>query len=97
MSANDQAVADLDALEVAGLEAFRQASTPAAVEAARIEFLGQKQGKVKTAQERLKSLPKEAKRDYGQRFNAVKTALEEAWEASRSRVERPAARRAGSM
>jgi phenylalanyl-tRNA synthetase alpha chain len=85
------AIAELEALEAAGLDAFRQAATSAAVEAARIEFLGLKQGKVKAAQERLKALPKEARREYGQRFNAVKSALEAVWEGARARVERPSA------
>ena len=50
------ALADLDALESAGLAALPQAAAPAAVEAVRIEFLGLKQGRVKAAQERLKTL-----------------------------------------
>ena len=59
MNANDplsDALADLDAMRAAGLAAFEKAATPEAVEAARVEFLGQKQGRVKAAQERLKSL-----------------------------------------
>jgi phenylalanyl-tRNA synthetase alpha chain len=91
MNPTDAAIADLDALEARGLDAFRAAADAAAVEAARIEYLGQKQGKLKAAQERLKSLPNEAKRAYGQRFNAAKAALEAAWEDARARVERPAA------
>src|SRR4051794_37920947 len=91
MSSNDDplalALADLDALESAGLAAFQQAGAPEAVEAARIEFLGQKQGRVKAAQERLKALEPSARRGYGQRFNAVKQALEAAWEAARTRLE----------
>lgn len=86
----------LDHLEAEGLSAFRTASDPASVEQARVEFLGQKQGKVRAAQERLKSLPKEAKRPYGQRFNAVKQALESACESAKARVERPRAE-AGSI
>ena len=84
------ALADLDALEAAGLGAFGQARDADAVEAARIEFLGQKQGKVKAAQERLKSLEPAAKRAYGQRFNAVKQALEAACDAAKVRAARPA-------
>lgn len=84
-----EALTDLGALEAAGLVAFRQAGTAEAVEAARIEFLGQKQGRVKAAQERLKALKPSARRGYGQRFNAVKQALEAAWEAARTRVDRP--------
>ena len=54
------------------------ASSPEAVEAARIEFLGQKQGKLKAAQERLRYLDPAGKRVYGQRFNGVKQSLEAA-------------------
>jgi phenylalanyl-tRNA synthetase alpha chain len=89
------ALADLEQLEAEGRAAFAAATTAAEVEAARIAFLGQKQGRVKAAQERLKALPNEAKRGYGQRFNAAKAALEAAWEASQARVARPAAAVAG--
>ena len=82
-------IADLDALEAAGLAAFRDAHDLAGVEAARIEYLGQKQGKIKSAQERLKTIPSDSKRLYGQRFNAVKSTLEAAFEAAKARVERP--------
>ena len=77
-------LAALDALEAAGLAAFREAGARPRSRPLAIEFLGQKQGKIKAAQERLKSIPNEAKRAYGQRFNAVKTALEAACESARS-------------
>lgn len=83
------AIAALEALETSGLAAFQAALTPSDVEAARIDFLGLKQGKVKAAQERLKTLEPSSKRDYGQRFNAVKKALENAFEAAKTRVEQP--------
>jgi phenylalanyl-tRNA synthetase alpha chain len=91
MNPTDEAIADLDTLEAQGRQAFQDAATAAAVEAARIAFLGQKQGRLRAAQERLKTLPPEGKRAYGQRFNGVKAALEAAWEAARARVERPVA------
>jgi phenylalanyl-tRNA synthetase alpha chain len=100
MSATDSlrdALTDLDALEAAGLAVFRQAETAEAVEAARIEFLGQKQGRVKAAQERLKALEPAARRGYGQRFNAVKQALEAAWDAAKTRAERPASAPRGGI
>ena len=78
------ALAELDELQSAGLAAFRRAETAETVEAARIEFLGQKQGRVKAAQERLKTLDPAAKRAYGQRFNAVKQAIESAWDEAKS-------------
>ncbi|SIO66787.1 phenylalanyl-tRNA synthetase, alpha subunit [Singulisphaera sp. GP187] len=88
---NSQALADLDSLESAGLAAFGQVESAEGVEEARIEFLGQKQGRLKAAQERLKTLEPAAKRGYGQRFNAVKQALEAACDQAKIRLERPAA------
>lgn len=85
------AIADLEALESAGLDAFRRAETPDQVESARIEYLGQKQGKIRAAQERLKTLDPSSRRAYGQRFNGVKASLEAAWESARERVARPSA------
>jgi phenylalanyl-tRNA synthetase alpha chain len=90
------AIADLEVLEAEGLAAFGQAASPAAVERARVEYLGQKQGRIKAAQERLRALPPAAKRAYGQRFNAVKAALEGAMAAAQARAERPATA-AGSL
>jgi phenylalanyl-tRNA synthetase alpha chain len=84
------ALAELDALRDAGLAAFVKSPTPEQVEAARVEYLGQKQGRVKAAQERLKSLEASSRKAYGQRFNAVKGELEAAFEAARARVERRA-------
>lgn len=86
----DPALRELDSLQATGLTAFESAATSDAVEAARIEYLGQKQGRLKVAQERLKTLPPGDKRVYGQRFNGVKQALEAAFEAARSRLARGA-------
>jgi phenylalanyl-tRNA synthetase alpha chain len=79
-------LSDLEKLLTAGLAAFESASTAEAVEAARVEYLGQKQGRMKTAQERLRSLEPEGKRVYGQRFNAAKIELEAAFAVAKSRV-----------
>jgi phenylalanyl-tRNA synthetase alpha chain len=85
----DSALSDLDTLQAEGEAAFARAQDSEAIEAARIEFLGQKQGRVKSAQERLKSLEPAARKPYGQRFNAAKQALEAAFEAAKARVDRP--------
>jgi phenylalanyl-tRNA synthetase alpha chain len=79
-------LADLDALLSSGLKAFQSASIAETVEAARIEFLGQKQGRLKAAQERLKSLEPADRRAYGQKFNEIKAKLEEAFQAAKARV-----------
>ena len=60
-----EATADLESLEAAGLAAFREAATADAVEDARIEFLGQKQGRVRAAQERLARLGQDAHAERG--------------------------------
>lgn len=91
------ALADLDALEAAGLGAFRAARDADALEAARIEYLGQKQGRLKAAQERLKTLEPAGKRAYGQRFNAVKQTLESALEGAKAALERPAGPAEGGL
>ena len=87
-NALSHALADLDALLAAGLAAFGKATTPEEVEATRVEYLGQKHGRVKAAQERLKSLEPASRREYGQRFNAAKAQLETTLDAAKSRVER---------
>ncbi len=98
MTPNDSlsvALADLEALLAAGLTAFESARDAEVVEGARIEFLGQKQGRLKLAQERLKTLEPSSRKSYGLKFNATKSALETAFEAARSRLERRAAAQSG--
>ncbi len=85
------ALRELESLEQLGTAALVAASSPEALEAARIEFLGQKQGKVKVAQERLRTLDPAGKRLYGQRFNGVKQVLEASLCAARLRLERRSA------
>ncbi|MGO9470915.1 MAG: phenylalanine--tRNA ligase subunit alpha [Isosphaeraceae bacterium] len=82
---------DLDALRTTGLGAFESATTPEAVEAARVEYLGQKQGRLKGAQERLKSLAPADRREYGQKFNVIKATLETAFQAAKARLQQRAA------
>ena len=79
MNLTEDLFAQLARLETEGLQAFQQASSLEIAETARIEFLGAKNGRLNTAKDALKSLPPESKRDYGQRFNLVKSALESAW------------------
>ncbi len=82
----ESALADLEALRASGRSALAQAQDSAALEAARVEHLGLKQGRLKTAQERLKSLEPAARRDYGRAFNEVKAELEQALEDARNRL-----------
>ena len=86
----ETALLELDELQAGAVRTFEAAASPDEVEAARVEYLGQKQGRLKAAQERLRSLPNEVKKAYGQRFNGVKQALEAAFDSARARVERRA-------
>ena len=89
----EASIAEIETLEATGLEAFTKADHPAALEAARVLFLGQKQGRLKLAQENsragFKVWSADLKREYGRRFNALKQALEEACELARLRLESP--------
>ena len=85
MNSTADLFAQLSSLASEGLRAFRSAATPEAAEAARIEYLGAKNGRLNGAKDALKALPPEAKRDYGRQFNETKAALEAAWVEARDR------------
>jgi phenylalanyl-tRNA synthetase alpha chain len=69
-------IAAADALEREGLAALASATTPAALEEARVAYLGDARGKLKDIQSALRGIPKEDKPAAGKRFNALKVALE---------------------
>jgi phenylalanyl-tRNA synthetase alpha chain len=75
-------LSDLDALEGAARTAFGAAGDAAALEAARIEYLGAKAGRVKDAQQGLGKVDKADKPAAGKRFNEVKQAVEAAFTAA---------------
>jgi phenylalanyl-tRNA synthetase alpha chain len=77
---------ELESLEVAGKAAFEQAADPAAVEAARVEYLGAKSGRIKTVQKDLGAVPPSDKPAAGRRFNEVKNALEVALSTAQERL-----------
>ena len=80
-------LAELEALLAEAENAFAGADDAAALEAARIEFLGAKSGRVKNVQKGLGSVAKEDKPAAGKRFNEVKEALDTAFLAARERVQ----------
>jgi phenylalanyl-tRNA synthetase alpha chain len=61
-----------------GLAAFSSATDPDSLEAARIAFLGDRQGRVKALQEALRGISKEDKPAAGKRFNETRSRLEAA-------------------
>jgi phenylalanyl-tRNA synthetase alpha chain len=79
-------VAELDSLAVAAQAAFDAAANQAAIEAARVEFLGAKSGRLKTAQKGLGSVAGPDKPAAGKRFNEVKQLLEAGLAAAQARL-----------
>jgi phenylalanyl-tRNA synthetase alpha chain len=83
---------DIERLRAEATAAFEQASTAGDLEAARIQFLGDRSGQLKGIQQALGALPKEDKPAAGRAFNDVKLALTTAYESrlrdvARGRVE----------
>ena len=78
-------IAQLDALERDAQAAFQQADAES-LEAARIEFLGAKSGRLREVQKGLSGVDKADKPAAGKRFNDVKSALEAAFELAKARL-----------
>ena len=79
-------LAELEQLSGAALAAFQAAGDVAALEAARIEFLGMKSGRLKAAQKGFGAVDKADKPQAGQRFNQLKQQIEAALETAQARV-----------
>jgi phenylalanyl-tRNA synthetase alpha chain len=79
-------LAELDSLQNDAAKAFSAAVDTAALEEARIEFLGAKSGRLKAIQKGLGSVGKEDKPAAGKRFNEVKQAIEAAFEEAQQRL-----------
>ena len=80
-------IAELDALASAAAQTFASAADAAALEAARVEFLGAKSGKLKDAQKGLGTVGKDDKPAAGKRFNEVKQAIEAAFAEAQTRLD----------
>jgi phenylalanyl-tRNA synthetase alpha chain len=72
-----QFIAQIDEVEREGVSAFQSAADADALEAARITWLGDRQGRMKQVQEALRAIPKEEKPAAGKRFNEVRGRLEQ--------------------
>ena len=79
-------VGELDELATAALAAFVAAQTADELEAARVEYLGQKSGRLRSAQKGLGTVDKADKPAAGKKFNDVKNAIEAAFEAAKERL-----------
>lgn len=88
-------LATLDAIQSQALAELSAAADPAALEAWRIAYLGAK-GRLKAVMPMLKDVPAADKPAVGQRLNAVKAALEDAFKARQAALAAgPAAARPG--
>ncbi|HEY1600671.1 MAG TPA: phenylalanine--tRNA ligase subunit alpha [Pirellulales bacterium] len=81
-------LADLEGLLAAAEVAFAGANDSVALEAARIEFLGAKSGRLKDVQKGLGQVDKAEKPAAGKRFNEIKEALDTAFVAAQERIQR---------
>ena len=79
---------DAETVEREGVAAMHAAADPGALEAARIAFLGDRQGRVKALQEALRAIAKEDKPAAGKRFNETRTRLESLHAERKSALER---------
>lgn len=79
-------LSQLDELLASAKSAFSQAADGEAVEAARVEFLGAKSGRLKAVQKGLGAVPPAEKPAAGKRFNEVKTELESLLEQAQARL-----------
>ncbi len=82
-------LAELDALAQEAAAAFEAAHDAAALEAARIEFLGTKSGRLRAVQKGLGGIDKADKPVAGKRFNELKKQIEAAHAAAVGRLARP--------
>ncbi|MGI9456241.1 MAG: phenylalanine--tRNA ligase subunit alpha, partial [Aeoliella sp.] len=79
-------IAELDRLAADAASAFTAASDSDALEAARVEFLGAKAGRLKAIQKGMGQVDKVDKPAAGQKLNAVKQAIEQNFGSSKQRL-----------
>ena len=75
----------------AALTALSAATDAAAVEAARVEFLGKKSGRIKTLQDLLGKATAEQRPTLGAKFNEVRQRVTAALEARQQELAKPKA------
>jgi phenylalanyl-tRNA synthetase alpha chain len=81
-----------DDIAARGVAALSAAGDADALEAARIQFLGDRRGELLALQKALGTLPSEQRRDAGRAFNDAKTKLADALEQRRTTLTRDAAK-----
>jgi phenylalanyl-tRNA synthetase alpha chain len=81
------ALEQLAAYETDARQAIAAATDAVALEAARIEYLGKKQGRLKDLQKLLGQVSAEERPQVGKRFNEAKTGVEQALEARKTELD----------
>ncbi|MEM8678004.1 MAG: phenylalanine--tRNA ligase subunit alpha [Planctomycetota bacterium] len=76
----------LDELTSSAQNAFQSADSEAAIEEARIAFLGKKNGRLKEAQQGLGRVEPQDRKTAGMRFNETKQQIEKALAAAKARL-----------
>ena len=84
-------IAPLTEYEQAALAAIAAATGPDSLEAARVEFLGRKKGRLRDLQALLGKVAPDERPAVGKRFNDVKAKVEGALEARQKELDRPKA------
>lgn len=82
---------ELDLLEKDAQSTFAAADSPAALEEARVQFTGAKNGRVKAVQKQMGALAAEDRPAAGKRFHEVRTAVESGLQAAAERLTQVAA------
>ena len=82
----EQFGAELHRIQARADELVPAATTADAIEAARVELVGRTSGALTALSTALGALPKEDRREAGQRFNAVRVAIESALDAKRGQL-----------
>ena len=91
-------LSELDQLVAAATSALNAATDRDSLEQARIEFLGAKSGKLKAAQKGLGTVSGPDKPIAGKKFNEVKNAIDQAFDAAQARLESaPAKKKDGAQ
>ena len=80
-------IADLEQLAAEAQSAFDTAADIESLEAARVEFLGAKAGRLKSIQKGMGKVDKADKPAAGQKLNAVKTLVESSLEAAQAKLD----------
>lgn len=89
----DEFIQELESLALQAEQAFQQADREETLEAARVEFLGARQGRLKSIQKLLGRISKEDKPAAGKKLNEVKNRIQSSFEASQTALSEGASER----